>query len=113
MGWVGVGMWVILWSVWALQLLQLRIRLRQNGRAVEAGLVAWLLVSALMMLVNAVFDPTVEGPQVGFWLWLMFGIGAALSLFYAGFADGGQTARLAMAPDERQELVGPEAPTTI
>jgi hypothetical protein len=110
MGWVGVGMWVILWSVWVLQLLQLRIRLLQRGKAVEAGLAAWLIVSVLMMLVNAVFDPTVEGPQVGFWLWLMFGIGAAMSLFYGGFANRDQTARLAIATEEHRITVDVDTP---
>jgi hypothetical protein len=86
MGWVGIGMWAVLWSVWALNLLQLRSRLLRRGRAVEAGTIAWVLVSAFMILLNSVFDPTLEGPQVGFVLWLIFGLGAAIPLVYAGAA---------------------------
>jgi hypothetical protein len=81
-----------------------------RGKSVEAGLAVWLLVSALMMLINAVFDPTVEGPQVGFWLWLMFGIGAAMSLFYGGFANRDQTARLAIATEEHRITVDVDTP---
>lgn len=84
MGLVGIAFWLIMWIVWAVRLLLLRNRLRQHGRSVEAGFAAWLLVSALMILTNAIFDPTLEGPHVGFWLWTVFGIGVALPLFYSG-----------------------------
>jgi cell division protein FtsW (lipid II flippase) len=87
MGWIGGGMWVILWLVWTFQLFQLRSRLRQHGRTVEAGLIAWLFVSTVMILINAFFDPTLEGPMVAFWLWSLFGIGAAIPLFYAGLSS--------------------------
>ncbi|MGI9586545.1 MAG: O-antigen ligase family protein [Acidimicrobiia bacterium] len=86
MGWVGIGMWAVLWSVWALNLLQLRSRLVRRGRSVEAGTIAWVLVSAFMILLNSVFDPTLEGPQVGMMLWVFFGIGASIPLLYAGLA---------------------------
>ncbi|HSJ70875.1 MAG TPA: hypothetical protein VLA29_04415, partial [Acidimicrobiia bacterium] len=49
-----------------------------------AGIAAWLVVSAMMILVNSFFDPTLEGPQVGFWLWLVFGLGVALPVVYSG-----------------------------
>ena len=88
MGWVGIGLWAILWIVWTFELLQLRIWLQQRGRSVEPGAVAWLLVAALMMLLNAIFDPTLEGPQVGLWLWCVFGIGAAMLLLYSGIGSG-------------------------
>jgi sulfite exporter TauE/SafE len=46
---------------------------------------AWLVASAAMVLINAIFDPTLEGPQVAVWLWLIFGLGTALPLLYSGF----------------------------
>ena len=84
-GWVGLGLWVVMWSAWALLLLDLRARLARMQRFDEAGLIAVLLIAAGMILVNAFFDPTVEGPQVGIWLWFIFGVGAALQLVYHGF----------------------------
>jgi O-antigen ligase len=84
MGFIGLGMWAIIWIAWVFQLLQLRSQLRRRGRPIEAGLVAWLLVSTFMILVNAIFDPTLEGPQVAFWIWTFFGVGVALPLVYAG-----------------------------
>jgi hypothetical protein len=88
MGWTGAALWAIIWIVWTFELLTLRAWLRFHGRSVEAGVVAWLLVSAVMMLFNAIFDPTLEGPQVGLWLWCFFGIGAGLLLVYSGVGNG-------------------------
>ncbi len=84
-GWVGLGLWIVMWSAWALLLLDLRTRLARLQRFDEAGLVAVLLIGAGMILVNAFFDPTVEGPQVGVLLWFIFGVGAALQLVFHGF----------------------------
>ena len=94
MGWVGFGMWIIMWGVWALLLLDLRSRLAQRGRFPEAGLVAVPVIGAAMILVNAFFDPSIEGPQVGFPLWFLFGLGAVLQLVYHGFPQ------LAAAPHD-------------
>ena len=85
LGWVGLGVWFVMWSVWALLLLDLRTRLARRGRLDEAGFVAVLMIGAGMILVNAFFDPTLEGPQVGMWTWFLFGLGAALQLVYHGF----------------------------
>ena len=30
------------------------------------------------ILVNAIFDPTLEGPQVAWWLWGILGLGVAI-----------------------------------
>ncbi len=100
LGWVGFGLWIVMWSVWALLLLDLRARLAHLGRHVEAGLVALPLIGSAMILVNAFFDPSIEGPQVGYWLWFMFGLGAALQLILHGFP--------ALGHDGVQEGGGPE-----
>jgi O-antigen ligase len=82
MGFVGGALWVALWLVWVMVLYRLRARLRAAGRLQETGFMGWLVVSAMMILVNAVFDPTLEGPQVAMWLWMIFGVGAALPVLY-------------------------------
>jgi hypothetical protein len=85
LGWVGFGLWFLMWGVWALLLLDLHNRLARLARHREAGLVAALITGVAMILLNAFFDPTLEGPQVGMWLWFFFGLGAALQLVYHGF----------------------------
>jgi len=85
MGFVGIVMWAGLWTVWVVQLLLLRQRLLAQGRRSEAAVSAWLVVTAAIVLTNAIFDPTLEGPQVAVWLWTFFGLGAALPLLYSGY----------------------------
>lgn len=80
LGWVGVVLWSLVWISWfaALQTTRRRLRARQHLR--EAGLAGWIMISPIPILVNAVFDPTLEGPQVSVWLWAFFGAGAALAV---------------------------------
>jgi hypothetical protein len=85
MGFVGVIAWAALWTVWTIQLLLMRQRLLRRGRRAEAATGAWLVAAAAMILTNSIFDPTLEGPQVAVWLWVLFGLGAALPLLYSGF----------------------------
>jgi hypothetical protein len=85
LGWVGFGLWFLMWGVWALLLVDLYSRLNRMLRYSEAGLVGALITAVGMILVNAFFDPTLEGPQVGMWLWFFFGLGASLQLVYHGF----------------------------
>lgn len=87
MGFVGVVAWAGLWTVWVIQLLLLRQRLLRKGRQAEAAMGAWLVAAAAMILTNAFFDPTLEGPQVAVWLWVLFGLGAALPVLYSGFGS--------------------------
>lgn len=77
-GFVGVGLWAILWLVWTAELLLARSRMVARGRNVEAGILVWMVVTVAAILVNAVFDPTLEGPQVAWWMWGMFGLGIAM-----------------------------------
>jgi hypothetical protein len=36
---------------------------------------AWIFIYWLAMIVNASFDPYLEGPQGGIWFWSVFGLG--------------------------------------
>ncbi|MDJ0498200.1 MAG: O-antigen ligase family protein [Acidimicrobiia bacterium] len=84
-GFVGVGLWTVMFLIWAVELLLARSRMLVRGHRVEAGIVVWLLVTVLAILVNAIFDPTLEGPQVAWWLWAMLGFGISLvTLHQAG-----------------------------
>jgi hypothetical protein len=77
-GFVGVGLWAILWLVWIVELLLARNRMMVRGHTVEAGLMVWMVVTVVAILVNAIFDPTLEGPQVAWWMWGILGLGIAI-----------------------------------
>lgn len=75
MGLIGVGIWIALWLAWLYPLVRALWRrgLRRGGRPLAIW--AWSGAGVISILVNAFFDPTVEGPQVGFWLWTLTGVG--------------------------------------
>jgi len=80
MGLVGVVLWSFLWIAWYAELIALRRRLTDQARHREAAVAGWLMVSVVAILVNAIFDPTLEGPQVAWWLWGFVGFGIGLTV---------------------------------
>lgn len=80
LGWVGVILWAMLWITWMAEMQTLRRRLRRRGRTTESGIASWIMVSPIPILINAIFDPTLEGAQVAVVMWTIYGFGAALVL---------------------------------
>jgi O-Antigen ligase len=72
------ALWVLLWLAW-IGLLAGWIRRRPGGvQDPGAAVAVWLLVAGPAFLINAFFDPVLEGPQGGVWLFTLLGLGAAL-----------------------------------
>ncbi len=80
MGTVGAFLWVAMFGTWFLQLAKSRRRYRDLGEERRANLSTWVMLAMSAILINAFFDPTIEGPQVGVWAWTLFGMGAVLGL---------------------------------
>lgn len=80
MGIVGFGLWVAMFFSWFMQLFRARRQYLEIGEGKRASLSLWLMLAMTTILVNAFFDPTIEGPQVGVWTWTLFGMGAVLGL---------------------------------
>ena len=77
-GMVGATLWGMLWLLWTAELLLVRSRLLARDRTVEGAVLAWLIVSSTAILINSIFDPALEGPQVAWWLWAMLGLGISM-----------------------------------
>ncbi len=78
MGVTGAVIWGLLWLVW-FGAVGSRVSPRHDVQpGSDAALAAWALAAVAGMLVNAVFDPTLEGPQVGVWFWSFVGFAVAL-----------------------------------
>lgn len=77
-GWIGVGLWGLLWWSWFDQVLKSRRRFLAMGRLFHADVCSWLVAFAVGILVNAIFDPTIESPQVAAWAWSLFGLGLGM-----------------------------------
>jgi O-antigen/teichoic acid export membrane protein len=78
-GVVGLGVWALLWLVWCDRLRRWIRRYPGGARNSDPGLAAWLLAAAVGFLVNAYFDPSLEGPQACIWLYVLLGVGAAMT----------------------------------
>ncbi len=78
MGVSGAVAWGLLWLVW-FGAVGSRVGPRHDVLpGSQAALAAWALAAIAGMLVNAVFDPTLEGPQVAVWFWSLTGFATAL-----------------------------------
>jgi O-antigen ligase len=74
----GFALWTLFWLFWCHHLARW-IRGRPGGvRDPGAGLAALLLAAVVGFLVNAFFDPALDGPHAGIWLFTLVGLGAAL-----------------------------------
>lgn len=77
-GLIGLALWIATWWTWFAYMLQTRRMARGRGDVATANLAGCLMAVNLAMLVNAFFDPALEGPQVAVWVWTLFGIGITL-----------------------------------
>ncbi|MEA2000977.1 MAG: O-antigen ligase family protein [Actinomycetota bacterium] len=105
-GFVGAILWFMIWWVWIVELLLTRRRLMARGRYREAGIGVWLLVSIPTILVNAIFDPTLEGPQVAWWLWAFLGFGIS----YTTLERTGRLPQLSLREPPKPGTSLPELP---
>lgn len=79
MGGTGFVVWLVALGSWLYAVTRTALRLRRV-RAPEAGLLAWCGLSVFGLAFNANFDPTLEGPQVAFWFWTLYGLGVGILL---------------------------------
>ena len=80
MGVVGAILWALLWIAWSAPLVRVLWRRGMTRGGLPVARWAWAAVGVFSILVNAFFDPTVEGPQVGIWLWVLAGLGLHMAL---------------------------------
>ena len=77
MGVPGLVLWVALHAVYGLSLLRAANRARARGDLYWVQILGFVFIYWLAALVNASFDPYLQGPQGGIWFWTIFGVGLA------------------------------------
>lgn len=90
----GLALWVVLNAAFGLSLLRAAAISRRRGDVFLVQVLGFVLVYWLASLVNASFDPYLQGPQGGIWFWAMVGVGLAAIKFTgdgAERASGGQS----------------------
>ena len=79
-GYLGIGLWFLMWVIWFIAMIRSRRALAARGLSVEAAVAVVAMACALAVLVNAVFDPSIEAPPVSAWIWSIYGLGLGLML---------------------------------
>ena len=77
-GYLGIGLWLSMWAIWFIAMTRTRRSLAARGLKLEAAVAVVAIACALAILVNAVFDPSIEGPPVSAWMWSVYGLGLGL-----------------------------------
>jgi hypothetical protein len=77
---------VVLWSIvpisWLGMQLNAMLSARARGHERWAELFLFIVCYAVSILINAMFDVTLEGPMQGVWFWCLFGFGIGSVMIY-------------------------------
>jgi hypothetical protein len=74
------ALWVGVWLAWFAGLARWW-RLRRNARwGALARVAVWVAAAAVGWLFDAIWDPAIESPSVGIWVYCLFGVGAFLGV---------------------------------
>lgn len=95
LGLPGIALWLLAWAALAVEWTKAYRRL--GASANHAWLLLWVGAALPGLLFNAIFDPTLEGPQIAFWLWALVGIASQavrVPAIAAHQPDGGERADL-------------------
>jgi O-antigen ligase len=75
-GLLGLTLWVLGWLVWIRYVVRWGLRRGRGGWTASAALCALVLAAAAGFLVNAYFDPMLNGPRGASWIWSLMALGA-------------------------------------
>jgi hypothetical protein len=108
-GFPGLALWLLLWLTLAVQLIRW-VRRRPGGvRDPANALGVWYLASVVGFLIGAYFDPSLEGPHAGIWLFTLVGLGAAHSMVVRARPEVAVPARWPTAVPARLAAISPAA----
>jgi hypothetical protein len=108
-GFPGLALWLLLWLTLAVQLIRW-VRRRPGGvRDPANALGVWYLASVVGFLIGAYFDPSLEGPHAGIWLFTLVGLGAAHSMVARARPEVAVPARWPTAVPARLAAISPAA----
>ncbi|TWA72796.1 O-antigen ligase-like membrane protein [Azospirillum brasilense] len=78
----GFALWAALLGSWSVFMMRAFLLARRNGDRAWARLFVFLFCYWLSIVINASFDVTLEGPMLGIWFWVLFGVGIAAGLIH-------------------------------
>jgi len=78
----GVMLWLGIVVSWLGMMMHALWTARRHGQAEWAGLFIFVSCYTSSILINAAFDPALEGPMQGIWFWSLIGFGIAAVMIY-------------------------------
>ena len=75
-------LWLVTGMAWFGMLLRNIALARRRGDPQWANVFIWNGCYAGAILIDATFDVALEGPMLGIWFWVLFGLGIASSMIY-------------------------------
>lgn len=84
LAWAGapaLALWLLFWGLLAGAATRMAARMRRHAGAPHPWLLAWVAAALGGILCNAVFDPTLEGPQIALWTWTLAGVATQAARF--------------------------------
>jgi len=78
-GTVGLALWILVWGTFFGVLVREARRRSRLRPSLRSRVSVWVMATVLSVLVNTFFDPAIEGPHAGVWLWVLVGIAAAVT----------------------------------
>jgi hypothetical protein len=74
---------------WGTMMMRAMLVVRTRGQKKWANLFLFVVCYATSILINALFDVTLEGPMQGIWFWCLFGFGIGSAMIYRVQATDG------------------------
>ena len=78
----GAALWLAFVASWYVMMLRAMLLARRRGQPEWAGVFVFVMSYALALIINACFDPSLEGPMQGVWFWCLVGFGTAAAMIY-------------------------------
>lgn len=98
----GMLLWCAFWVVLVAQVASTVRRYRRRHAPNSGRILTWMLLTIVGILGNAIFDPTLEGPQIALWVWTLVGC-AAQARFLTAHSGFDQPAPLGLASSGRRD----------
>ena len=78
----GMTLWLGFVGSWFLLMLRTMLLARRRRQPEWVGLFVFVMSYVLSLIVNACFDPSLEGPMQGIWFWCLVGGGLGSAMIY-------------------------------
>jgi hypothetical protein len=85
----GLVLWLLVLISWGTMMLRAMLVARTRGHKQWADLFLFVVCYTTSILINALFDVTLEGPMQGIWFWCLFGFGIGSAMIYRVQATDG------------------------